>query len=268
MTTPSSSPPLFHPDDLKAPGPGLLLLEGRAPWELAALAAASPWWTRLLPPGDGHPVIVLPGLGANDFTTAPLRRFLRRRGYAPYPWHQGFNFGPNRDAPGSVLDACAELLRGTAEQHRQPVSLIGWSLGGVYARELAKRAPEQVRSVITLGSPFAGHPRATNAWRFFELVSGQSVHDDALIAELKRPPPVPTTSIYSKTDGIVAWRCCLNDEASHAHTENIEVQASHLGMGANPLALYAVADRLAQPLGAWQRFHRAGARRWFYPGAP
>jgi pimeloyl-ACP methyl ester carboxylesterase len=270
MTTINDSPttpPLFHPDDLKAPGPGLLLLEGRAPWELAALALSSPWWSHLLPAGDGHPVIVLPGLGANDFTTAPLRRFLRRRGYAPYPWRLGFNFGPNRDAPGSVLDACAELLRGTAEQHGQPVSLIGWSLGGVYARELAKRTPGQVRCVITLGSPFAGHPRATNAWRFFELVSGQSVHDDALIAALKQPPPVPTTSIYSKSDGIVAWQCCLNDEAAHAHTENIEVQASHLGMGANPLALYAIADRLAQPRGSWQRFHRSGPRRWFFPRA-
>lgn len=262
-----AAPLLFHPDDLKAPGPGLLMLEGRAPWEWAALAAAAPWWQRLLPRGDGHPVIVLPGLGANDLTTLPLRRFLRRRGYTPYPWQQGLNFGPHRGGDGKVLDACAALLRATAERHGQPVSLVGWSLGGVYAREMAKRAPEQVRCVVTLGSPFAGHPRATNAWRFFELVSGQSVHDEALIAALKQPPPVPTTSIFSKSDGIVAWRCCLNDEAAHAHTENIEVQASHLGMGANPLALYAIADRLAQPPGQWRRFERSGARRWFFPAA-
>ena len=267
MTTTASTPPLVHSDNLKAPGPGRLLREGRAPWELAALAAASPWWSRLLPAGDGHPVIVLPGLGANDFTTAPLRRFLRRRGYAPHPWRQGFNFGPHRGRAGGVLDACAALLRSTVEQHGRPASLVGWSLGGVYARELAKQMPAQVRCVITLGSPFAGHPRATNAWRFFELVSGQSVHDDALIAELRRPPPLPTTSIYSKSDGIVAWQCCVNDEAAHLQTENIEVPASHLGMGANPVALYAIADRLAQPLGAWQRFARSGLRRWFYPGA-
>jgi pimeloyl-ACP methyl ester carboxylesterase len=267
MSSDTTTPPLFHPDDLKAPGPGLLLLEGRAPWELAALAAASPWWSQLLPAGDGHPVIVLPGLGANDFTTAPLRRFLRRRGYEPYPWRQGFNFGPNRGRPGAVLDACADLLRATVEQHGQPVSLVGWSLGGVYARELAKQMPAQVRCVITLGSPFAGHPRATNAWRFFELVSGQSVHDDNLLAELKRAPPVPTTSIYSKTDGIVAWQCCVNDAVPGTQTENIEVHASHLGMGANPVALYAIADRLAQPPGQWQPFARGGLRRWFYPGA-
>jgi pimeloyl-ACP methyl ester carboxylesterase len=266
-TTPS---PLFHPDDLKAPGAALLLLEGRAPWEFAAGIASTRWLAANAPRGDAHPVIVLPGLGANDVTTAPLRRFLAQLGHAPYPWGQGFNFGPHREGRDSVLNATRALLHDVSARHGgQPVSLVGWSLGGVYARELAKQPDAPVRCVITLGSPFAGHPRATNAWRFFEFVSGQSVHDEALIAELRRAPPVPTTSIYSKSDGIVAWRCCLNDEAQDAHTENIEVHASHLGMGVNPLALYAIADRLAQPADArrWQRFARAGGRRWWYPGS-
>ena len=161
-----------------------------------------------------------------------------------------------------MLDGCRAQLAQVAARHRERVSLVGWSLGGIYARELAKEQPEQTRSVITLGTPFAGHPRATNAWRFYELVSRQRVDDPALIERLKVPPACPTTSIYSKSDGVVAWQCSINPELPH--TENIEVHASHVGMGMNPLALYAVADRLAQDPASWKRFDLRGARRWFY----
>ncbi len=142
------------------------------------------------------------------------------------------------------------------------MSLIGWSLGGIYARELAKRHPMQSRCVITLGTPFTGHPRATNAWRIYELLTGSKVGDAALMTEIRKAPPVPTTSIYSRSDGIVSWRCSLNEPAPLV--ENIEVHASHVGMGMNPLALYAVADRLAQPIGEWRSFDASGARRWFF----
>ncbi len=245
------------PDALAAPGAWQMLLEARAPWEYAAMLAATPWLARM-PVGDGHPVLVFPGLGAGDISTLTLRNFLRGRGYTTYPWEQGFNLGPR---PG-VLDGCRELLQTLHKRHREKISLVGWSLGGIYARELAKEVPAKVRCVITLGTPFAGHPRATNAWRFFELVSGQTAHDEALIQALRVPPRCPTTSIYSKSDGVVAWPCSINDEAPH--TENIEVQASHIGMGLNPLALYAVADRLAQDPKAWRRFDAAGAMRWFF----
>ena len=273
MTTPSRrprahpprherpAPTPFAPFDgrefVEAPGPWLMMLEARAPWEYAAMLAAAPWLSRL-PAGDGHPVIVFPGLGASDFSTAPLRSFLRDRGYSPYAWKQGFNFGPRQ----GVLDSCRALLQQVAERHREKVSLVGWSLGGIYARELAKEQPQHARCVITLGTPFAGHPRATNAWRFYELVSGQSVHDQALQSQISTPPACPTTSLYSKTDGVVAWQCSLNAKAPH--TENIEVHASHVGMGMNPLALYAIADRLAQDPKAWKPFDVKGARRWFY----
>jgi len=243
---------------LMPPGFGLMLMEARAPWELAALLAVSPWLHRM-PAGDGHPVLVFPGLGASDASTLAVRQFLQRQGFTPYPWGQGFNLGPR---PG-VLEGCRARLDELHRRHREKVSLVGWSLGGIYARELAKEAPAEVRCVITLGTPFTGHPRATNAWRFYELVSGQQTHDAELLAEVKRPPPVPTTSIYSKTDGIVAWRCSLNP-ASHPHTENIEVHASHVGMGMNPLALYAIADRLRQDPAHWRRFSVDGARRWFF----
>ena len=241
----------------QAPGALLMLLEGRAPWEFAALLAATPW-LRKLPRGDAHPVLVFPGLGANDVTTAPLRRLLDTLGYVTHPWGQGFNFGPRKD----VLKRCNAAVRGLFERHRQPVSLVGWSLGGLYAREMAKELPEHTRCVITLGTPFTGHPRGTNAWRFFELVSGQSVHDEAMLAQLRAPPPVPTTSIYSRSDGIVSWRCSVN--APGPQVENIEVHASHVGMGLNPMAIYAVADRLAQPAGDWKPFDPTGARRWFF----
>ena len=240
-----------------APGVGLMMLEARAPLEWAATLAAAPLLARL-PVGDGHPVLVFPGLGAGDLSTLPLRRFLRERGYTVYAWKQGLNLGPRR----GVLDACRARLTELARRHREPVSLVGWSLGGLYARELAKEQPQHARCVVTLGTPFAGPPRATNAWRLYEWVSGQSVRDEGLVDMLRRPPACPTTSIYSRTDGIVAWQCSLNDDAPN--TENIEVRASHLGMGLNPLALYALADRLAQDPSAWKRFDRAGARRWFY----
>jgi pimeloyl-ACP methyl ester carboxylesterase len=253
-------PPPFQAEDLKAPGPLLMLLEGRVFWEYAALIAAIPW-LRKMPRGDGHPVIVLPGLGAGDLTTVPLRSFLSDRGYVPYAWNQGFNLGP-RDG---VLEGVHALLREAVRRHGTKASLVGWSLGGVYAREVAKQHAAQVRCVITLGAPFAGHPRATNAWRLFEFLNDRSVEDPALIAQLREAPRVPTTSIFSKTDGVVAWQCSINEPA--AHTENIEVQASHVGMGMNPLALFAIADRLRQDPAQWQRFDASGARRWFFKTA-
>ena len=234
-----------------------MMLEGRAPLEFAAMLAATPWLRRL-PRGDGHPVVVFPGLAANDFTTLALRKFLGQLGYATHPWGQGFNFGPRV----GVLARCNAHVRALSERAGRPVSLIGWSLGGIYAREVAKESHAQVRCVITLGTPFTGHPRATRAWRLFEVLSGQDVHDPAVLAQVRNPPPVPTTSIYSRSDGIVAWQCSVNEPAPLA--ENIEVHASHFGMGLNPIALYAIADRLAQPSGAWKAFDAAGVRRWFF----
>ncbi|MFG6442363.1 esterase/lipase family protein [Roseateles sp. LKC17W] len=254
---PSSTPDTPDHDDLRAPNAWLLMLEGRAPWEYAALLAALPWM-RKLPRGDGHPVLVFPGLGANDLSTAPLRALLDALGYATQPWGQGFNFGPRT----GVLEQCKARLQDLQRRHHRKVSLVGWSLGGIYARELAKECPAQTRCVVTLGTPFTGHPRATNAWRFFEMVSGHTAHDPALMDAIREAPPVPTTSIYSKTDGVVAWRCSVMEPSPLA--ENIEVQASHIGLGFNPMALFALADRLAQPEGQWQHFEPKGSRRWFY----
>jgi pimeloyl-ACP methyl ester carboxylesterase len=238
-------------DDLRAPNWWMLMLEGRAPWEYAALVASLPVLKRL-PRGDGHPVLVFPGLGANDFTTVPMRRLLDDLGYTTFPWHQGFNFGPRH----GVLARCRDQVAALADRHGQKVSLIGWSLGGIYAREMAKELPHHVRCVVTLGTPFTGHARATNAWRFFELVSGQAAHDPVLAAKMREAPPVPTTSVYSKTDGIVHWRCSINRPGPLV--ENIRVRASHVGMGLHPAAMFVIGDRLAQPDGGWKPFEPVG----------
>ena len=242
---------------LRAPGAFLLALEGRAPLEFGATLATWPL-LKNAPKGDGHAVVVFPGLGAGDATTAPLRSFLDGQGYETYGWDLGVNLGPRE----GVLDKSLERLRQIHKDSGRKVSLVGWSLGGIYAREFAKSLPTHVRSVITLGTPFTGDPRATNAWRFYEFASGHKLDNPDMLHHLKEAPPVPTTSIFSRTDGVVSWPLSLQRETKQA--ENIEVFASHIGLGMNPAALYAVADRLAQPEGNWQKFDRSGWRHWFF----
>jgi pimeloyl-ACP methyl ester carboxylesterase len=239
-----------RPPDPHLPPPSLALLalELRAPWEFGALLPAWPLLQRA-PAGDGHPALVFPGLSASDASTVPLRRYLASIGHAAQGWEQGFNFGPR----AGVLARARQGLRDACEATGRKASLIGWSLGGIYARELAKEHPELVRCVVTLGTPFSGHPKSTNAWRLYELTSGREIHREAQQYDLPAAPPVPTTSIYSRSDGVVAWQGSVQ-RPDHPQTENIEVVASHFGIGMNPSAWWAVADRLAQPEGAWTPF--------------
>jgi pimeloyl-ACP methyl ester carboxylesterase len=241
----------------RAPGLLLQLLELRVFGEHCAAMALRPVLSAAAK-GDGHPVLVLPGLAAGDASTTVLRRFLRSRGYAASGWGQGLNLGL-RDG---VLERIHERLSDLWLEHGRAVSIVGWSLGGLYARELAKQSPHMVRLVITLGSPFNVHPRETNAWRLYQLVSGQRIDTNDLIGPLRTPPPVPTTSIWSPTDGVVSWRCSVETRCELA--ENIVLESSHLGLGAHPATLFAVADRLAQPEGYWAPFHRRGWRSLVY----
>jgi pimeloyl-ACP methyl ester carboxylesterase len=240
--------------DLRAPGLALLALEFRAPLEFGSAVAAWPLLQRA-PRGDGHGVLVFPGLAASDPSTLPLRGYLASLGYATQGWSQGFNFGPRE----GVLENARRQLEEAYRRSGRAVSLVGWSLGGVYARELAKQMPGKVRCVVTLGTPFAGPPKSTNAWRVYELATGNDIEAEHARHDLHVAPPVPTTSIYSRSDGIVAWRGSVQDPAfGHERVENIEVVSSHIGMGVHPSAWWAVADRLAQPEGAWQPFGREG----------
>lgn len=241
-------------NDVPPPNAWLLALELRAFWEFGALLPSWPLLAKA-PEGDGHAVMVFPGLSSNDVSTVPLRHYLQRLGYSPWGWEQGFNFGPR----AGVLEEARDKLVRTFENTGRKLSLIGWSLGGVYARELAKELPHMVRSVITLGTPFAGSHRSTNAWRVYQLTSGRDIEREAENYNLPAAPPVPTTSIYSRTDGVVAWQASIQaPDSNNPQTENIEVLASHIGLGVNPSAWWAIADRLAQPEGQWQPFERTG----------
>jgi pimeloyl-ACP methyl ester carboxylesterase len=248
------SPTDHSTPDMAPPSLGLLAMEFRAFWEFGALI---PFWPLLqqAKSGDGHSVLVFPGLASGDGATIPLRRYLDSLGYETQGWSQGINYGPRA---GVLTNNKAQLKDAFAKSGRK-VSLIGWSLGGIYARELAKELPHMVRSVITLGTPFSGTPKSTNAWRVYELTSGRTIEREADNFNLPEAPPVPTTSVFSRTDGIVAWQGSLQAPCPrNPHTENIEVIASHVGMGLNPSAWWAVADRLGQPEGRWTAFDRGG----------
>jgi len=245
-------------DRSKPPSQLLLALEVRGIWELQAFFAAYPL-LRLASRGDGHPVLVLPGFTASDMSTRPLRAYLKEMGYAAHGWKQGANHGPRPGVEAGMEERLAELAR----RYGRKVSIIGWRPGGVYARELARRAPELVRQVITLGSPFANEPRASNAWQLYEALSGRSVEDWPNREAMKRSPPVPTTAIYTRTDGVVSWHGCREQESATA--QNIEVWGSHCGLGHNPAVVYAIADRLAQPEDNWKLFDRNGFRSFLYP---
>jgi hypothetical protein len=230
-----------------------MLAEPRALFEFNSSLLLSPLLLQA-PRGDGHPVLALPGFLASDLSMAPMRRYLTQLGYDAHAWNMGRNFG----GVYSKRKALRALLDRIHEQAGRKVSIVGWSLGGVYARDLALQAPDLVRSVITLGSPFANDIRATNATKLYELLSGEGVNDIPGLREaIGGDLPVPTTSIYSRTDGIVNWRTSLVRPSATA--ENIEVHlASHIGLGVNPAALWAVADRLAQAEGEFRHFERSG----------
>lgn len=230
-----------------------LLLEGRAAGELVTTLALRPLLRRLTR-GDGHPVLLLPGFLASDFSTRPLRGFLRDLGYWAHRWNLGRNLGPRGDLERQLEERLAEVH----DRHGRTVSLVGWSLGGVYARLLANRHPQHVRSVVTLGSPFAVDTKANNSWRLYEWLTDERLDElpASRLDEVRRTPSAPTTSIFSRTDGIAAWQCSIQLEEPRA--ESVEVPGSHLGLGFNPLVLYVVADRLAEREGDWRPFFRPG----------
>ncbi|MEN2787603.1 esterase/lipase family protein [Sphingomonas qilianensis] len=237
----------------------------RAFAELSALGMVGPMLAQA-PRGDGHPVLVLPGFVASDTSMRLLRNYLTKIGYDPYGWELGRNLGPK--AVGQDGEKLLARLRAVHEQTGRRVSLIGWSLGGMMARQLAHRAPAMVRQVITLGSPFGGSPRATNVWLAYEMLTGHKIDSADALAQLREsaaPPPVPTTSIFTREDGIVAWQNCIEPEGPES--DNIEVIGSHCGLAVNPAVLYAIADRLAQPEGNWHPFERTGLKAMVYPSA-
>jgi len=203
--------------------------------EAATFAAAAPW-LRVARGGDGHSVLVLPGWGADDESTRSLRWYLSTLGYRVHGWGTGRrNVGVTASATVRVTRRLEQL----ADERGRKVSVVGWSLGGVFARALARRNPEAVRVVVTLGSPLLEHAEGT------------------------MPVPVPCTSIYSCTDPIAPYRLSLLEPGPSC--ENIEVRGSHVGLGRNPAALLVIADRLAQPEGGWEPFRPTPNVSHLYP---
>lgn len=226
---------------IAAPSKLLLLLEGRAFAEFGSLLLALPWLRRL-PRGDGHAVMLVPGFGTTDGAMQAMRRVLQMLGYQVSGWGLGRNLGLRK----GMKEKLGARLQELHDTHGGKVSLVGWSLGGVYVREMARAQPQLVRRVITLGSPFNGHPSANNVDGLFRYANRKAPPklDWDGFQRRRVPPPVPCTAIYSKTDGIVAWQCSLEEEAPN--TENVEVFSSHFGLGVNPQVMRVIAERLAR----------------------
>jgi dienelactone hydrolase len=228
---------------------------------LATLPLAAGWLASA-PRGDGHGVLVLPGLLASDMSTALLRRYVGWLGYDVSGWQLGRNVGPT----DKVL---AELPRALADRARHTggaVSIIGWSLGGIYARELAREQPDIARQVITLGSPFRltdpSQSRADGAYRRRSYLHATD-HPVPTRETIACPIEVPSTAVYSRQDGIVSWQTCIEPETT-LH-ENVEVRCGHLGFGVDPTTLWVIADRLAAPAGPRDPFRPPPALRTLYP---
>ena len=216
---------------------------------------------RIAPQGVGHPVMVLPGFMGGDGYNSALRRFLSKLNFAVLGWGLGRNLGPRE----GVLESLEERIHYLAGRYEGPVSLVGHSLGGIFARELAREFPDKVRQVISLGSPFGeGRMTASIPARLFNALNPPEelpVDQDVL----HHAPPVPTTAIYSKGDGIVNWETTLQKNG-HSQSQSIQVRGSHCGMTLNPSIWFLVAERLAMPVGEWRPFERRSWRNLFYPG--
>jgi hypothetical protein len=242
QTTSMQAASLFDPD-VTPPHPFLLAMEYRALAELGAFVMARPFLP-LLPPGDGHAVLIVPGFVQDARAVAPLVHALRRLGYDARAWEQGRNLGFTRKALASLREQAQKLAEGS----KGGVSLIGWSLGGIFARELA----------------FGRNPNASNLRWLYDLVTRHQVDEisDEMILRIRKPLPVPSTAIYSRMDGVLAWQTCVEEVLCNTN-ENIEVLGSHSGLGHNLQALCVIADRLAQPSGSWKPMLAAYAGNWF-----
>lgn len=251
-----------QPEDLidrsHRPSRLLMMLESRAIYDAASMI---PMFRlqRFLPQGDNHPVLVLPGFLASSRSTGPLRQFIADLGYRAHRWKLGYNMGYSFKLHYGMRERVTELV----DRYGEKISLVGWSLGGVYARELAREMPDIVRQVISMGSPFRGHPSSSNVHRIFDMISEvpYSKIPQDFLQHMAVPPPPPTTALYTRGDGIVAWQSTV-ELSDRDDVENIHVGGSHLGLGFNPRALVAIADRLAQPEGYWKPFR---PRLWMKP---
>ncbi len=207
--------------------------------------------------GDGHPVLVIPGFMGSNTSTRRLRKFIKRLGYISYDWGLGRNYADLEE-----VNVLMELVDKIYAKHHVKVTLIGWSLGGVYAREIAKNRSDKIRQVITLGSPFAGITEPNNATWLFNLLKGKQVEelDSEWLDGLENPAPVPTTALYTKEDGVVSWKICKEKKEDDWH-QNVEVRGSHMGLANNATVWFLIADRLQYGPENWEHFKYDGSMK-------
>jgi hypothetical protein len=195
---------------------------------------------RVGPRGDpaGRPVMVIPGFVATDRSTLGLQRALAAAGYRVSGWGLGWNLGARPD----TLDRIVAQIESTTGG--RPVILIGWSLGGIYAREVAKLRPDLVERVVSLGAPFAGNPRANNVWRLYELISRHPADCPPLDVDIGTKPPVPTIACWSRRDGVVAPACARGfpDQSDR----QVELDCSHMGFATSPRAWRGIVRLLGE----------------------
>lgn len=240
-------------EDIAPPSLALTALEPlRTGVEYSALMMSLPF-LMTAPRGDGHGVMVLPGFAMDDGSTSLLRAFLRILDYDVHPWRLGWNL--DHKTTGHRGMHVTKQIDNIVQSTGKPISLVGWSLGGVIARDIARRVPDSIRQVISIGSPFTGNPKATTVKHAYEWLSGNKVDSPSAMRRFQVGPlplPMPSTSIYSKSDGITAWQNCMlhTDERS----ENVEVACSHFGLVVSPAVFRIVANRLAQPSNSWQPY--------------
>lgn len=191
--------------------------------------------TSTLGPHNGSPALVIPGFVAHDRTTEPLRRALGRAGWRVHGWDMGLNLGVRAD----TVDRLIQRL--DAIGHQEPILLVGWSLGGLFARELARAVPERVRAVVTLGSPFSGDPKQNNVWRLYERVAGHKV-DDPPIPRITDKPPVPHLALWSRRDGLIAPRAARG--LDHERDAAVEMDCTHMAFGISSKAARRVVQEI------------------------
>jgi pimeloyl-ACP methyl ester carboxylesterase len=178
-------------------------------------------------PVDGPPVLVIPGFLATDRTTLPLRKALADAGWRVHGWGLGWNRGVRHDTINLLEKRLDQISDG------ETVLLVGWSLGGLFARELARACPERVRAVITLGSPFSGDPHLNHVWRLYELVARHKV-DDPPVPRITDKPPVPQLALWSRRDGLIAPRAAKG--LPHERDEAVELDCAHMAFGVSKRA--------------------------------
>ena len=185
-----------------------------------------------------QPVMLLPGFGSHPARMKPMADALRAAGHEVHDWGLGFNLGPTPENFAFLMRRVGALAR----KHKAPVALVGWSLGGLFAREIARRQPDAVSRVITMGTPFSGNPRANNAWRAYQVITGHSVDEPPVECELRGKPPVPTIALWSPRDGVIHPRsaCGWPDERDRA----VALRCTHLGFAGAPEVVAEVLRQL------------------------